>query len=567
LQTRAFDDVRKATAFIAELDNETNTKSVFHTMNPIRKIGNKRASSSDVTKRSFILVDLDPVRPSNTSSTGEQTELAQKKRNKVFHWLISKGVPADSILSFCSGNGYHINIRIDLSNDEEAGAIVNGVLRALGEKFDDETVKVDQACSDACRLAKVPGTWTRKGGELRTAGALQIGRDSGPSDPRDGGRTVRYQFWDVAVDSKPAVCPASVLKSIAGPAASKSGLTPAGQAATRVKSKGRVPATIADRFLRAIFVTAEDSAFNNRGEYRKSLASYKDLVGDSPDAMDVFLEFSRTDPAFGSQLHHDENVVLWNGTGAPPERDGPSVTYKHLLGLSNDRIATMLKSVTLAAFDSDSKRHDELKTKLDVAVAALDEVKAWVDAADAVPADDPDRLAEEFLEQLPEGRLGIRRHKGQWYQYQGSHFQASADENIRSKFASFIKGRFRTEVIRARLAWKDEPEKSPGAKPQEKRLTRSVMGDCMAALERHSLMIVSDESQEPPFWHDGNRVGSTAPFLSFQNGLLDQGALRQGVVMFREHTPEYFSTLAIPYAYDANAKCPQFLKMLRRATV
>ena len=61
-------------------------------------------------------------------------------------------------------------------------------------------------------------------------------------------------------------------------------------------------------------------------------------------------------------------------------------------------------------------------------------------------------------------------------------------------------------------------------------------------------------------------VGSTEPFLSFQNGLLDQEALRQGVVKFREHTPEYFSTLAIPYAYDANAKCLKFLEMLRRST-
>jgi hypothetical protein len=84
---------------------------------------------------------------------------------------------------------------IDLDNTEEVNVLVKAVLGALARLFDTKMVKVDASILKAARLAKVPGTWARKGGDIKErpeAGHVVVPRPKrvrvNRAQPKTGGR-------------------------------------------------------------------------------------------------------------------------------------------------------------------------------------------------------------------------------------------------------------------------------------------------------------------------------------------------------------------------------------------
>lgn len=120
---------------------------------------NDSAKDADVIARRWMLVDIDPVRPSGIGSTDAEKAQARALVEVVRDFLRRRGAP-DPILAD-SGNGYHLFYRVDLPADD--GGCIQRMLRALAKNFDTAGAKVDVGVHNAGRICKLPGTFARKG--------------------------------------------------------------------------------------------------------------------------------------------------------------------------------------------------------------------------------------------------------------------------------------------------------------------------------------------------------------------------------------------------------------------
>ena len=157
----------------------TSGAAVYVTLNPVdpqllsrysnRIEGYASTTTTDkqVTRRRWLLIDIDPVRPSGTSATDAQLDAAKVKARAVYGYLNGIGWPAPLVAE--SGNGMHLLYALDLPNDDDATALVKAVLIALGERFDDAQTKVDRAVFNAARICKLYGTLANKGDHTAAA--------------------------------------------------------------------------------------------------------------------------------------------------------------------------------------------------------------------------------------------------------------------------------------------------------------------------------------------------------------------------------------------------------------
>jgi len=118
-------------------------------------------SDKDIDFRDWILVDLDPVRPKDTSSTQEQIDKALAKSGKIHNFLLEQGFPRP-VIGF-SGNGYHLLYRINMMPTSESKELLKQFLIALDELFSDDEVSVDQVNFNESRVCKLYGTLAQKG--------------------------------------------------------------------------------------------------------------------------------------------------------------------------------------------------------------------------------------------------------------------------------------------------------------------------------------------------------------------------------------------------------------------
>ena len=113
---------------------------------------------------SFILVDMDPDRPANTSSTQAQLDEAEEMCLDILQ-LLTEELSWPEPLITMSGNGFHLLFKVELPNSPEVKDLIHQVLLALAGKFNTKTCIVDTGNFDAARLWKLPGTMARKGEE------------------------------------------------------------------------------------------------------------------------------------------------------------------------------------------------------------------------------------------------------------------------------------------------------------------------------------------------------------------------------------------------------------------
>jgi len=134
--------------------------------NRVRSIRNKEplTTDADVQVRRWMLVDIDPVRPSGISATDEEHKLALARAENIRETLAAEGWPTPVAVD--SGNGGHLLYSVQLPNDSESTELLRRTLGGLALRFDDGTVEVDTAVFNAARLVKLPGTIARKGDDL-----------------------------------------------------------------------------------------------------------------------------------------------------------------------------------------------------------------------------------------------------------------------------------------------------------------------------------------------------------------------------------------------------------------
>lgn len=118
-------------------------------------------SDNDITKRNWILIDVDSKRASGVSATDEEKNNSRIVSNKIFSYLRDIG--------FCepicadSGNGYHLLYKIDLPNDSESNSLIKNFLIVLDMFFSIAGAEVDKTVFNASRITKLYGTFARKG--------------------------------------------------------------------------------------------------------------------------------------------------------------------------------------------------------------------------------------------------------------------------------------------------------------------------------------------------------------------------------------------------------------------
>jgi hypothetical protein len=165
-----FNDLDALATAAARFNGKTN---VYVTVNPINAALLARASNrvieypkattsdADVLRRTWFLIDFDPVRPSGVSSTDAEHAAALARTTKCRAYLSSSGWPAP--VEADSGNGGHLMYTIDLANNEGAKKLVEACLAALDFLFSDARVHVDRTVFNAARIWKLYGTTAVKG--------------------------------------------------------------------------------------------------------------------------------------------------------------------------------------------------------------------------------------------------------------------------------------------------------------------------------------------------------------------------------------------------------------------
>jgi hypothetical protein len=143
--------------------NPVNPALLSRAMNRVRVMGERDASTTDadVTRRHWLLLDCDPVRPADISATDEEHRLADGRAGDIRDALKGEGWPPP--VRGDSGNGGHLLYRIDLPNDEPSRVLIQRVLDGIAFRFNDGSVVVDQKVFNAGRIWKLYGSVARKG--------------------------------------------------------------------------------------------------------------------------------------------------------------------------------------------------------------------------------------------------------------------------------------------------------------------------------------------------------------------------------------------------------------------
>ena len=128
--------------YIKRLEKDFNIYTTFNCFDTVEK---NTVSDKDIKKIKFILLDIDPERPSGTASTDEQKEEAKKVFDNCLQYLEDNNI--QYYYTFDSGNGYHALIPIDIECTKENSRIIKELLYHLDSKFSSERAHVDKRCT------------------------------------------------------------------------------------------------------------------------------------------------------------------------------------------------------------------------------------------------------------------------------------------------------------------------------------------------------------------------------------------------------------------------------------
>lgn len=118
-------------------------------------------SDNDVIGYQWLMVDLDPRRPTGTSSDADQIEKAKSKGNNLYSFMKNLGFE-EPVMGF-SGNGVHLLYNLRLRNSDDNRQLLKKALETLNMLFADEDIDVDMKNFNPSRVCKLYGTTAQKG--------------------------------------------------------------------------------------------------------------------------------------------------------------------------------------------------------------------------------------------------------------------------------------------------------------------------------------------------------------------------------------------------------------------
>lgn len=138
----------------------SRTQSNKLILNPSVTTGDK-----DITKRRWLLIDIDPQRPSDTNSTDNEKSISLSMARAVYLYLEKQGFSYPIVCD--SANGYHLLYKIDCYETTEVRDTIKNFLNILSSIFINNTSHVDVSVFNPSRICKLYGTYSRKGNNTK----------------------------------------------------------------------------------------------------------------------------------------------------------------------------------------------------------------------------------------------------------------------------------------------------------------------------------------------------------------------------------------------------------------
>lgn len=118
-------------------------------------------SDVDITSRQWILIDIDPKRPSACNSTDDELKEALSISSRIGKYL--RGIGFSDPVFGMSGNGYHMLYKVNIPNTPETAQLVKEFLQSLSLLFGNDIADIDTSVFNSARITKLLGTVSRKG--------------------------------------------------------------------------------------------------------------------------------------------------------------------------------------------------------------------------------------------------------------------------------------------------------------------------------------------------------------------------------------------------------------------
>lgn len=163
-----FDDFEALAKVAVKLNGKYT--AVYTTLNPcdpslmgraynrVKTYAVATTTDAQITRRTALLLDADPIRPTGISSTDAEHELALERTRTIRADLSAEGWPEPILAD--SGNGGHLVYRIDLPIDDDR---VQKILQVIAQRYGDETIDIDTSVYNPARISKLYGTMACKG--------------------------------------------------------------------------------------------------------------------------------------------------------------------------------------------------------------------------------------------------------------------------------------------------------------------------------------------------------------------------------------------------------------------
>jgi P4 family phage/plasmid primase-like protien len=173
--------------------------------------------------------------------------------------------------------------------------------------------------------------------------------------------------------------------------------------------------------------------------------------------------------------------------------------------------------------------------------------------------DDPHRLARENLRRYASRFDGatIRNWRDEWYVWKKNRYRKIPPGELEAKICLSVKQQF--DQLNIAEQANPDAERVKATRKVTQALTRNVMAATRS-------MVVLPSHIELGTWIDATTgAREPRPLIALQNGILDLEQLLGGIDdPLVEHSPQWFSTTCLPYAFNPDATCPRWDEFLLR---
>ena len=172
--------------------------------------------------------------------------------------------------------------------------------------------------------------------------------------------------------------------------------------------------------------------------------------------------------------------------------------------------------------------------------------------------DDPYRLARVNLDRYSAENNGrtLRYWRDEWYRWKTNRVQRLSAGELRARIVQAVRLEFERIAQERQILAGDG--KADGKAIEVQKISSGLVTNVIQSL---SSMCCISSSVELGTWLP---TKERKDWIAMENGILDVESLLagRGEDALRPNSPEWFSMVALPYAYDSGAECPRWQKFL-----